>query len=287
MASARLIAKLRGIALAAVTLSFFVLSTAGSAEAQGFGGRVSYTGALGPVNAERPLCLCIYTGPALTGGLGCLILRRNDATYDIELGGADYYVIAFLDIHSNERLDADEPYEIYRDRGAAPADPIGGASGRSDIDLIFGDENLSGAPTDSPTATPTQTPSPTPSPSPVSTPSPTATFTASSTPSPTSTSEPTSTVSPTPAPPTQTPAAPTQTPTCGDSKDAGCSEACIGDCDGNGEVGLNELIAVVSDALASARTPACAAGDADGDGTVQVGEVVAAVGWSLSGCPEP
>lgn len=127
----------------------------GRAAAQGFSGKLSYTGSLGPVSARRPLCVCIYTDAQLTKRLGCVIESANDSHYSVNTRTAiDYFVIAFLDIHVNERLDPDEPYEIFNDRAAVPADPVLGNSGRTDVDFEFGDENLPGAATATPTVTP-------------------------------------------------------------------------------------------------------------------------------------
>lgn len=143
--------------------------TAVGAQGQGFGGEIRYTGSRGPVGQQRPLCLCVYTDPELSSGLGCLLFDTSPARYRIDRLTGDYYLVAFVDLHVNERLDADEPFEIYRDRGAPPADPVAAHSGNMDIDFVFGDENLPGAPT--PTATPSPettgsaSPSPTPAPS--------------------------------------------------------------------------------------------------------------------------
>ncbi len=78
-------------------------------------------------------------------------------------------------------------------------------------------------------------------------------------------------------PPTRTP-----TPTCALPDDPAC--ACIGDCNSNGLVAVNELITVVRIALGVTDVTLCAAGDANRDGTAQIGELVAAVRRSLSGC---
>lgn len=137
------------------TIGALGLGLALAARAEAFSGVVSYDGGLGPVNGQKPLCVCVYTDADLTNGLGCLILRRNAAAYALNnLGNRDYYLIAFLDLHINERLDPDEPYEIFQRRAALPADPVGGRSGRDDVDFAFGDENLAATPTPSPTAAP-------------------------------------------------------------------------------------------------------------------------------------
>jgi hypothetical protein len=156
------------VAVAAVAVVLAAASAAAGGEAPGFGGTLGYTGELGPVNSNRPLCLCVYRDADLRISLGCLISTHNNAHYTIELGRNDYHLIGFLDIHINERLDPDEPFEIYNDLAAPPADPVAGDSGRNDIDIIFGDDYIGGLPTA--TITPTRTETPTVSPT--STPTP-------------------------------------------------------------------------------------------------------------------
>ena len=62
---------------------------------------------------------------------------------------------------------------------------------------------------------------------------------------------------------------------------------CAGDCDMNGAVAINELIAMVAIALGAAPLDTCAAGDVDGDGEIAVHEIVAAVNHALGTCPVP
>jgi hypothetical protein len=61
--------------------------------------------------------------------------------------------------------------------------------------------------------------------------------------------------------------------------------ACVGDCNGDHQVTVNELIQIVNIALGTARVSACPAGDANGDGQVTVNEIVAGVNNALNGCP--
>lgn len=181
-----------------------------------FSGELTYTGSLGPVKASRPLCVCVYTDAQLTKRLGCVIESSNDTQYSINSRTAtDYFVIAFLDIHINERLDPDEPYEIFRDRAAVPADPVLGNSGRTDIDFVFGDENLPGAATPTPTVTPVPPP-------------------------------------------------------------------LAGDCDGNGDVTVEELVRAVAIALGTVDLSTCPAADGDGDGLVRIDELIHAVTAALA-----
>ena len=59
---------------------------------------------------------------------------------------------------------------------------------------------------------------------------------------------------------------------------------CAGDCDGSGEVTVNELIVMVNIALGNSTVSACAAGDANGDGAITINEIIEAVGYALNGC---
>lgn len=61
--------------------------------------------------------------------------------------------------------------------------------------------------------------------------------------------------------------------------------ACIGDCDDDGVVAINELILGVGQALGTTAPAACAAFDRDGDHRVSIDELIAAVDTALDGCP--
>lgn len=66
-----------------------------------------------------------------------------------------------------------------------------------------------------------------------------------------------------------------------------CAELCAGDCDGDGAVVVDELIAAVGIALERAGLDTCGAGDRNGDGRVMVDELLAGVRGALQGCPPP
>jgi hypothetical protein len=80
------------------------------------------------------------------------------------------------------------------------------------------------------------------------------------------TGTPTETVTPTPTP-TGTPLRP-----------------CIGNCNGDGSVTVNEIITMVNVALGTADASTCAAGDANHDGQITISEIIAAVNQALKGC---
>ncbi|MGH7787951.1 MAG: SBBP repeat-containing protein [Candidatus Binatia bacterium] len=65
------------------------------------------------------------------------------------------------------------------------------------------------------------------------------------------------------------------------------SPACLGDCNGNLMVAINELIAGVGIALGRAGADVCPAFDPDGDGRVPITALISAVGTALRGCAVP
>lgn len=62
--------------------------------------------------------------------------------------------------------------------------------------------------------------------------------------------------------------------------------ACVGDCGGDGEVTVNDLVLAVVIALGDASVDTCPAADADGDGAVTVSELVEAVSGLLGSCDD-
>jgi hypothetical protein len=127
-------------------------------------------------------------------------------------------------------------------------------------------------PTRTPTATNTLTDTATVTPTATPTVTPTATDTPTLPPTPTPTL--TQTVPPTPTHTATQPLPPTPTP----------SPGCIGDCNGDGEVTVDELIKGVNLALGTLPLSGCVSFDATGDGTVTVDEIVKAVNAALNGC---
>lgn len=60
--------------------------------------------------------------------------------------------------------------------------------------------------------------------------------------------------------------------------------ACVGDCNQDGTVAIDELIKAVNIALGSAAVDACGAADRNGNGAVTIDELLAAVNAALGGC---
>ena len=63
------------------------------------------------------------------------------------------------------------------------------------------------------------------------------------------------------------------------------AQQCAGDCNGNGEVTIDELILGVDIALGTQSVDVCPAFDVNSDGQVTIDELVSAVNNALDGCP--
>jgi hypothetical protein len=59
---------------------------------------------------------------------------------------------------------------------------------------------------------------------------------------------------------------------------------CVGDCNDDGTVTVDEILTMVNIALGNTPVTACEAGDANGDGQITVDEILAAVNNALNGC---
>jgi len=248
--------------------------------------------------------------PALTA-LPALRLDGDDATRPASGRRLDYIFVS-------EALDAFHPEpEVYdsADEGlpgglqktGAALEPSTSAAA-SDHLPVFADLMVPAAstpPTETPTATATASATPrataTATLSPSSPPSPTSTGTRTpsrtSTPSRTatlaSTSTPTRTVTGTPTPsgtPTHTPT-PSAPPTRPSPPTPTTTAPCAGDCDRDGVVTVDEIVALVNIGLGTGDIAACPSADANADGAVTVDEILAGVNAALRGCsgedPEP
>ncbi len=60
--------------------------------------------------------------------------------------------------------------------------------------------------------------------------------------------------------------------------------ACVGDCEADGYVTVDELLTLVNIALGAASMPTCGNGDANHDNAITVDEIVTAVTVALNGC---
>lgn len=125
-------------------------------------------------------------------------------------------------------------------------------------------------------------------------PTPTATPTVTPTNTATSTSSPTSTATAVPTPSSTETAPPTPTATEGDAPTATPTPSvtatptidCVGDCQGDRVVTVDEIIIGVSIALGTVSVDQCPVFDFNGDRAVTVEEIITAVRQALEGCPD-
>jgi hypothetical protein len=61
---------------------------------------------------------------------------------------------------------------------------------------------------------------------------------------------------------------------------------CVGDCNGDVQVTIDELLTAINIALGTAPLTACPRADADGDGTVTIDDLLVAVSNALNGCQQ-
>jgi hypothetical protein len=59
---------------------------------------------------------------------------------------------------------------------------------------------------------------------------------------------------------------------------------CVGDCNDDGYVAVDEILTLVNIALGNATATTCEPGDANHDGQITVDEILAAVNNALNGC---
>jgi cysteine-rich repeat protein len=64
------------------------------------------------------------------------------------------------------------------------------------------------------------------------------------------------------------------------------ASACDGDCNGDGAVGISELILAIDIAIDGGMVERCRAADFDADGTVRIDELISAIEQALNGCQE-
>ncbi len=87
---------------------------------------------------------------------------------------------------------------------------------------------------------------------------------------------------------TPTPTAPTPTATPWPDLEAVPGNLlCPGDCDGDGAVGIGDLIRVADTMMGNRDVASCADADTSGDGRFDMGELVAAIDNALHGCELP
>ena len=144
--------------------------------------------------------------------------------------------------------------------------------------------NASEPPTPSPTLTATPTPTLTSTPTTPPTHTATATVASTETALPTASFTASATLTPSPTEPPPSPSN-TSLPTATERpQPTPTQRACVGDCNDDGEVTIDEIVFAVSVALGTSEVSGCLAADRNEDGTVTVDEIVAAVNAALLGC---
>lgn len=107
---------------------------------------------------------------------------------------------------------------------------------------------------------------------------------APSTPTPTQTATPTAVSTATPAAVSTATATPTSTTTPTSTASSTPGEPCVGDCNGDGLVTVDEIVSGVAMALGNLAVEECPSFDRDRSATVTVDELVEAIQKALNGC---
>lgn len=76
----------------------------------------------------------------------------------------------------------------------------------------------------------------------------------------------------------------TSTPTSTLTPTATVKPVCAGDCNGDGEVTIDELLTMVNISLETQAVGTCTAGDSNHDGAITIEEIIAAVNNAANGC---
>jgi hypothetical protein len=217
----------------------------------GIAGTVTYTGALGSVSDKSRLIVQRFSNATVAGPeLDQTTVKSNGGRYDlITFDTATWYLVGYLDLNNNRVRDGGEPFTIYKDKGAPPADPVTASTTQTSIDITFGDENVSSVTTATPTPSSSAPPTPTR----------TVTSTSNVTAAPTA---------------TPTPTQPTPVTTC------------VGDCNGGHSVTVDELLTVATVGLGNAESSACPRG-IPARPEVDVSLMIQAENNALNGCPAP
>jgi len=77
---------------------------------------------------------------------------------------------------------------------------------------------------------------------------------------------------------------PTPTPSPASTPTPTATASCVGDCDGDGQVTVDEILTLIDVALGSAAITQCEPGDSNRDGRITIDEILIAVDNGLNGC---
>jgi hypothetical protein len=111
----------------------------------GISGTATYTGTKGTVSNATRIRVHAYTNADLTTFSNMEgRTKANGGRYDvIAFGNSPLYLLAFLDLNANDNFDSGEPFQIYNHKGAPPGDGVVPGPHQTNINFVFGDENLS------------------------------------------------------------------------------------------------------------------------------------------------
>jgi len=227
-----------------------------------------------------------FVGPIGVHRGGILMSTDNGTTWNSLTSGLTIHVAPIADVQLSP-INSRYLYAAVYGQGAWKYDQGSGLSCPPLIDTPTPTVTSTLVPTVTPTNTPTRTVTATatatssssPAPSPTSTPSATFTPTRTFSVTPTATLQPTASSTPVASPTATTGATATATAT-----QTSAPPACVGDCNNDGLVTIDEILSGVHIALGKLDLDTCPPFDGGGDGLVTVDEIVAAVDKALNGC---
>lgn len=128
--------------LPVLSLSWFTIMSAGVAGAVTLSGTVSYSGAQGPVSAQRPIHLFIWNTPSPDSDpVAEALVTANGGPFDLELpSGGSYYLAYLLDVQGSGDANVGDPFRVYDNRNNFPGDPI--TVPQSGVVLTFDDSSM-------------------------------------------------------------------------------------------------------------------------------------------------
>ncbi len=285
-------------------------------------GTIRYTGSQGPVSSNRPIRIRLHTDPLFENPAGPgVLVTTNGGVFDFTVPAAGDYFLAYgLDVIPDGKMDVGEPCQFYNNRFTPPGDPLHvPQSGLSDVSLTFDDTGQASGVAGTVTYTGTLGQVSGGQPlvierflDPDLTVQPNDGFKSSTTVGSNNGSyglvilntnvdylraffdlngnneldpgEPFEIYNGKGAPPGDAVVpSPTQTNINFNFGDENVT-ICTGDCGGDGQVTVDELVTMVNIALGNADVSGCAAGDLSDDGKITVDEILTAVNHALNGC---
>jgi hypothetical protein len=195
--------------------------------------------------------------PAAPAGRARLRIFVGDLTLPADVFGEGTLVSCAFQIAGNAAGGSTEVLGDHLNVSDANANSFGTEALAGAVEIVV-PTPVPEAPTEAPTAVPTEVPPPP------------------------------ATATPEPPPPTEDTGECIVAADCGADRRQACVESqcvCAGDCDGNGDTLVSELVAAVNVVLGQSPLGACAAADVSGDGVVSVDELLVGLGNVTRGCP--